>query len=124
MSTPTITLTPSLWSPTSTVTASIQVSPANPRPTLTADEAKVLVFDRLENNGGCQLPCLWGLTPGGTDLTFLDDFMSQFSDLVSPNVYVNTDDFGKLGGFSLSYRENNVHIGTDFSYYKTKKTHG
>lgn len=107
--------------PTSTISATSHLASAVPRPTLVAGEAKALVFDLLGNNGGCRLPCLWGLTPGQTDIPSLNDFMAQFGNLASPDVYISTDNFGELGGFSLSHRENSVHIGTGFSYYKNSK---
>ena|GEM_PF-1161036 len=37
-----------------------------PLPTLPLDEAEALVLELLETNGGCELPCWWGITPGGT----------------------------------------------------------
>ncbi len=36
-------------------------------PTLPSAEAEAMVIDLLENNGGCLLPCWWGLTPGKTN---------------------------------------------------------
>ncbi len=35
-------------------------------PTLTADEERAFVVEMLETNGGCELPCWWGVTPGET----------------------------------------------------------
>ncbi|RLF31751.1 MAG: hypothetical protein DRM98_05085 [Thermoplasmata archaeon] len=35
-----------------------------PLPTLTAEERYVYVQERLATNGGCELPCWWGITPG------------------------------------------------------------
>ncbi len=89
-----------------------------PRSTLSAEETKILVFNLLKDNGDCQLPCLWGLTPGKTNDQTLDDFMAQFRDWVTPDVYVSTQDFGDVGGFFLGYRKDNVHINIDFSHYK------
>jgi hypothetical protein len=34
--------------------------------TLDSEEAQKLVQKLLENNGGCKLPCWWGITPGKT----------------------------------------------------------
>jgi hypothetical protein len=48
-------------------------------PTLTADEAKKLVQDLLENNAGCQLPCWWGITPGKTAWADARSFLESFS---------------------------------------------
>jgi len=33
-------------------------------PTLSAESAGERLLDLLSNNGGCRLPCLWGITPG------------------------------------------------------------
>lgn len=33
-------------------------------PTLPAEDARKRLLDLLANNGGCRLPCLWGITPG------------------------------------------------------------
>lgn len=41
------------------------VSPTpTPRPTLTAGEEQAFVREMLATNGGCELPCWWGITPG------------------------------------------------------------
>jgi hypothetical protein len=37
-----------------------------PVPTMTADEEYAFVSEMLRDNGGCQLPCWWGFTPGET----------------------------------------------------------
>lgn len=37
-----------------------------PRPALTVDERRALAKRMLETNGGCELPCWWGITPGET----------------------------------------------------------
>jgi hypothetical protein len=33
-------------------------------PTLTIEDANLRLQELLDNNGGCLLPCLWGITPG------------------------------------------------------------
>jgi len=40
--------------------------PITPRPTRTAEEEQAFVREMLETNGGCELPCWWGITPGKT----------------------------------------------------------
>lgn len=35
-------------------------------PTLPPEQAKALMLELLQTNGGCQLPCWWGITPGVT----------------------------------------------------------
>ncbi|HZU87125.1 MAG TPA: hypothetical protein VFF78_06555, partial [Anaerolineaceae bacterium] len=38
----------------------------NAIPTLAVEDARARLTDLLANNGVCQLPCLWGITPGTT----------------------------------------------------------
>ncbi len=45
------------YSPTSEFTPTVA-------PTLPIDQAQVELLEMLSNNGGCQLPCLWGIVPG------------------------------------------------------------
>lgn len=74
-----------------TVTASAETStPAPPTatsappqktptrsPTLTTTEMEFTVADMLSNNGGCDLPCLWGFIPGETDTASVLHFSSR-----------------------------------------------
>jgi hypothetical protein len=64
--TATPTLTPI---PTSTQTPTYTPRPptSTPQSTLSPIKAKEAIFKLLENNGGCQLPCIWGITPGLTE---------------------------------------------------------
>jgi hypothetical protein len=60
------------------------------KPTLPPDEAQALVMDLIATNGGCRLPCWWGITPGETTWeearTFLETFATQILTL-SKDVY-------------------------------------
>ncbi len=56
--TPTITLT---LPPTETTIPSPTLTAI---PTLPIEDARIRLFDLLAKNGGCHLPCLWGITPG------------------------------------------------------------
>jgi len=51
-----------------------------PLPTLSVQEKHTKIQDLLETNGGCELPCWWGITPNKTTwaetLHFLSSFMS------------------------------------------------
>jgi hypothetical protein len=44
----------------------IQVENSIPTTSSAKDEGQKLVQELLENNGGCKLPCWWGITPGKT----------------------------------------------------------
>jgi hypothetical protein len=93
------TQTPSPSSPL--LPSSTHVSTSVPFPTVSAEQA-TLVFDLLENNKGCDLPCWWGITPGETSgegaLAFLETFASRISDYLpletTENVFVETYFFG------------------------------
>jgi hypothetical protein len=53
-----------------TVTATPSPVPPTPLPTLpalrTTEEAAAFIIKMQETNGGCELPCWWGITPGKT----------------------------------------------------------
>lgn len=50
---------------TRTETPTFRVT-TTPRPTLEAKEREDFLQDLMNSNGGCQLPCWWGVTPGKT----------------------------------------------------------
>lgn len=51
--------------PTDTVTPPPTATPS-PQPTLDADARLTLLREMLRTNGGCELPCWWGVVPGKT----------------------------------------------------------
>src|SRR6185436_4057409 len=61
-------VTPSLGSSVfPTMTPTLTLNPTNTStivPTLPAEGAWTKLLELLANNGGCRLPCLWGITPG------------------------------------------------------------
>ena len=113
-----LTPTPSLeHTATASPTATASTTPS-PVPTLSPDEVQKLVFESLAvTNGGCRLPCLWGLTPGSTSMDTVYAFVRQFGDVQSEDVYVDEDEFEDVGGFALAYRKNRIHTWIRFSYY-------
>jgi hypothetical protein len=54
-----------------------------PLPTLPPDKALARVLELLKTNGGCKLPCWWGITPGVTSrdeaLAYLASFATRFT---------------------------------------------
>ena len=48
-------------------------------PTLLPDEASLKIKELLENHRGCQLPCLWGISPGKTTWEDARDFLSPMA---------------------------------------------
>lgn len=50
-----------------------------PTPLSTPDDATLQVIELLETNGGCELPCWWGVTPG---ITKWEEVWQRFAKLV------------------------------------------
>ena len=61
--------------PTFTLTS---VSTLTPLPTLSQRDAHNLIQALLQNNGGCRLPCWWGITPGQTDWNTARQLLDTF----------------------------------------------
>jgi hypothetical protein len=72
---------PTLEMPTGTPTPSPIPPTRTPRPTpvptMTADEEYAFVSEMLRDNGGCQLPCWWGFTPGETSWETTQTFFAS-----------------------------------------------
>jgi hypothetical protein len=65
------------FTPAMTPTPS-QTPMPSPVATLSLEEGRALVLDLLANNGGCRLPCFWGITPGVTTWEEAKAFFLQF----------------------------------------------
>lgn len=79
---PTVTLRPSKTA-TITLTPTIVLSPtssATPLPTLEVAEAQKKLNFMVYQNGGCELPCWWGIVPG---MTRQDDFINVMNTFVT-----------------------------------------
>ena len=64
-----------------------------PFPTLEPDAMQAFIAEMLSTNGGCELPCWWGITPG---VTRWDDMVQFFSERNIP--------VGGNGGLDLKYQ--------------------
>lgn len=58
-----------------------------PLPTLSARQARVKINELLGTNGGCELPCWWGITPGETSWHDASRFLKTFSTVKSGNEF-------------------------------------
>ena len=114
----TITPLPALKTAIPTKLPTPELSTLTPQPTLSAEDTKSFVLNLLQNNGGCQLSCLWGMIPGQVSTSAFNDFMAHFSNQKTNNIFVAIQDFDQIGGFDLIYWENTIDINIDFSYYK------
>jgi hypothetical protein len=105
-SSPTATLTPipistPFLSPTPTVI-----------PTLPVEDARKKWWDLLATNGGCQLPCLWGITPGMSTYQEAQNILTPLSSMAE--VYFDSSYPG--GGISPLYAEGEFNFNTPVSY--------
>jgi hypothetical protein len=91
---PTMTLTPT---PTPELTRT-------PLPTLLPEAAEKLVKDLLVNNGGCILPCWWGIMPGVTVWNDANQFLATFTTVEGP-VNFTINGIRELG-YQVSYQLN------------------
>jgi hypothetical protein len=100
-----LTIEPVAPTPTFTPTASITPSPIltktlqpsrTPLPTLSEEEADIRVKQLRNDNGGCSLPCWWGITPGETSW----DDAKAFLQTIDPSVGDST----KPSHYSFSYQ--------------------
>lgn len=77
-SSPTTIPTPTV-SPTFTPTISHTLPPSlTPLPTISFDNALWKFEVLLATNGGCRLPCFWGMTPGRTTVAEMNQFTNRF----------------------------------------------
>jgi hypothetical protein len=73
---------------------------STPLPTLLPGEAKALIYELLQTNGGCELPCWWGITPGET--TWKDTYNLISLMRATSNTSISLSDgrvFHGTGGF-------------------------
>lgn len=75
-------------------------------PTLPLKDAQSKIIDLLDNNGNCELPCLWGITPGKSSFQDARTILLPLS-VLSSQVYLSTPE---VGGISLSINENNMSV--------------
>lgn len=84
-------------------------------PSLPVEEARKQMLELLSNNGGCQLPCLWGITPG-------ESIYQEARTILLP--LSNISDSTHLGSsspddISLAYTEGDLILRTFIAYIYT-----
>jgi hypothetical protein len=52
-----------------------------PMPTLSVEESTKFIKELLLNNGGCKLPCFWGIVPGTTEWNNAKVFLKTFAEI-------------------------------------------
>lgn len=91
-------------------------------PTMTAAEAKTLVFNMLNDNGDCSLPCFWGLSPQLTDAHYSQSFMQRFGNTVSDkDIYTHSNAIDSLEGYAeVNLYNDRLRTHVSISYYNQK----
>ena len=108
---PTRTNTPE---PTETPTPTATVTPI---PTYSLNQAYQQITSWVEDNGGCQLPCLWGFTPGQTSLADIAQLHATFEEMyLAEDFGIWTSRHGDRGGVSLIIYDEDTQTNIDMSY--------
>jgi hypothetical protein len=89
-------VTPSPMPPSSPSPTSTPEPADTPQSTLSAEETKILIFDFLQDNGGCQLPCWWGWTPGETTVQTIKTLLQKFESLSVTSIFDENDGYVRL----------------------------
>lgn len=109
------TISPTL-TPAITVTSTPSSTPTTV-PALPAEAARERLLDLLANNGGCKLPCLWGIMPGKSMSQEVQSILVPLSSISS--IFEIEPRFGRAGGFVLpgfAEGENDLMFNTKVSY--------
>ena len=113
--TPTVVRTPSSV-PVIIIATSTRI-PATPTdvPTLPAEDARKQFLDLLVENGGCQLPCLWGIKPGKSSFQNAKIILMPLSSIAEEAYFEPLH--GILGGtIAPQYIEGEVRLNSVVDY--------
>jgi hypothetical protein len=112
---PTFTLTKKPTQIIVTETSTPAPTPTN-FPSMSNETRKDVLMSLVQNNGGCQLPCILGITPGISDSSAMNAFMNYFqansytsNDQIN-NVNVDTFRYDDWSGTNLYFFENRVNV--------------
>jgi len=108
-------------------TATMQVLTPPFRPTLQPSDAKTLVTNLLQGNGGCRLPCIWGIDLQKTSFSEAQAFVGQFGKFTGEDLYLYSTSWGggKVddgGGMVAHIQRQDLVLMTGFDYYGDKTT--
>lgn len=116
---PLLTSMPKIPTPTLTSTETSPTLTPTLVPTLSIEDMRALILGFMQNNGGCDLPCLWGLTPGQTDLGGLSMFLEQFGEVQTAKTKLHKSDYDRVGGIDLFVSQENLVYLVDLDYYRS-----
>jgi hypothetical protein len=100
--------------PTKTVTP---IPTATDLPTISTNQVKAKVKELLETNGGCELPCWWGIKPGISQMEDVRAQLTTFSGIAKTMYVGQAGESWSLGYLEINYPEGNeVIINIDSTY--------
>lgn len=109
----------SISSKTSTVTpviAETGVSNKTPLATLSDDEKGLYIRKQIQNNGGCNLPCILGIDPQNNE-NMLRELMKDFGERVN----LRYEEYNESVGVEYNNQSEEGLIDIGFTYYFNKK---
>jgi hypothetical protein len=98
---------------TSTATKPVVASATNiptKLPTLSPDDAALRILELIKDNGGCKLPCIWGVNPLSSTLQSVISFTEQFENGSKPGEY----DISNSGDVTAIFWKGNLRAYTNF----------
>lgn len=116
------TVTPSTETMLPTLTHTTTDTPT-PSPTLTAvptlptEDAQKKWFELLATNGGCRLPCLWGITPGKSSYQEARNILSPLSSVAETYSDPFTLNGVSMGSATPLYVEGDLHLNNRVAYW-------
>jgi len=84
MSTESPTSTPEIRPSATIPPTALPTETETPLPTVVPEEAQKRIAELMKTNGGCLLPCWWGVTPGKTSMETVNKTLARFVSDVSP----------------------------------------
>lgn len=95
---------------TSAATQTATLSPTSTLiPTLRTEGAYIHLLDLLQNNGNCQLPCLWGIFPDSSTLQGAKNILSPLKGIASVDYLSATES----GNIDFNYSKDDILISVD-----------
>ena len=111
-------MTVTIGKPVSTLSLTPSLEPfgTTPVPTLPANEAQALILTLFQDNGGCQLPCWWGMTPGQTGIQTILSTFGKFSNLSLTELGDHSS-----GSFRWRFSQDNllIDLGANYDTFNT-----
>lgn len=92
-------------------------------PTLSAIETRTVIYEIINDNGGCRLPCIWGLTPGVTDTITRQNYLARFGTVSSDGFRSGrTNADSDEGAWGFNVQDDGLEINVSLNYRHNTNT--